>query len=236
MSDQMNTLQAPEQEDEALQQERKQKKKAKIKRILILALAAVVVIGCVFGVYYAAASRGVLKTDNAKVTAKMYPIMGTSSSRLLEWTVATGDLVLRDQVLGWQETLPAIVSPIDGTVVKCDATAGMMAGPATQLAVVADTDHMYIGVNIEETEITKVALGQQAEVTIDAYGSRVFQGTVTEIDTATQTYFTSGLTSFSTSGEYTKVKQLIPIKVTIDNPDGLPLMYGMNCTVTIHLK
>ncbi len=236
MRDQMNALQAPEQEDEALQQELKQKKKAKIKRILITGLAAVVVIGCVFGVYYAAASRGVLKTDNAKVTAKMYPIMGTSTSRLLEWTVEKGDLVVRDQVLGRQETLPAIVSPIDGTVVKCDATAGMTAGPATQLAVVADTDHMYIGVNIEETQITKVAVGQQVDVTIDAYGNRTFQGTVTEIDSTTQTYFSSGLTSFSTSGEYTKVKQLIPIKVTMDNPDGLPLMYGMNCVVTIHLK
>lgn len=236
MSDQNHGLQATEQEGEALGQEQKQQKKAKIKRILILALSAVVVIGCVFGVYYAAASRSVLKTDNAKVTAKMYAIMGTSSSRLLEWTVDKGDLVVRDQVLGRQETLPAIVSPIDGTVVKCDATAGMMAGPSTQLAVVADTEHMYIGVNIEETDILKVAVGQQVDVTIDAYGSRTFKGEVTEIDTATQTYFTSGLTSFSTSGEYTKVKQLIPIKVTIDNPDGLPLMYGMNCFVTIHLK
>jgi len=236
MSDQTNTLQAPDHEDETLQQELKQKKKAKVKRILIIALAAVVVIGCVFGMYFAAASHGVLKTDNAKVTAKMYPIMGTSSSKLLEWTVEKGDLVVQNQVLGRQETLPAIVSPIDGTIVKCDATAGMMAGPSTQLAVVADTDHMYIGVNIEETEIIKIAVGQQVDVTIDAYGSRTFKGTVTEIDTATQTYFSSGLTSFSTSGEYTKVKQLIPIKVTMDNPDGLPLMYGMNCVVTIHLK
>ncbi len=94
---------------------------------------------------------------------------------------------------------------------------------------------MYIGVNIEETDITKVAVGQKVDVTIDAYGGRVFSGKVTEIDSATQTYFTNGLTSFSTSGDYTKVTQLIPVKVVIDNPDELPMLYGMNCEVTIHL-
>lgn len=218
------------------QQAEKNTRLKKVKRILVTAAALIVAVGCVIGVYSVSASNSVLKTDNAKVTAQMYNIMGTSSSKLLEWNIGKGDLVVRDEVLGRQETLPAIVSPIDGTIVKCDATPGMMASPSTQLAVVADTDHMYIGVNIEETEITKIAVGQPVDITIDAYGKKVFSGMVSEIDAATQTYFTSGMTSFSTSGEYTKVKQLIPIKVTIDNPEGLPLMYGMNCFVTIHLQ
>lgn len=233
MSEESTQLQTREIEEQ--QEEDTKVKKKKVGRILISALAVLVVLGGLLAVYAISASRGVLKTDNAKVTAKMYTIMGTSASKLLEWDVEKGDLVVRDQVLGRQETLPAIVSPIDGTVVKCDATAGMMASPTSQLAVVADTDHMYIGVNIEETQITKIAVGQKVDVTIDAYGKKTFAGTVTEIDSATQTYFSSGISSFSTSGEYTKVKQLIPIKIVIDNPEGLPLMYGMNCFVTIHL-
>lgn len=211
-------------------------KKFKLKKSLALVLGVLVVVGCIFGVYYASVSGSMLKTNNAKVTAQMYSIVGTSSSKLIEWTVEKGDLVVRDQVLGRQETLPAIASPISGTVVKCDATTGMMSSPSSQLAVIADTDNMYIGVNIEETEISKVAVGQNVDVTIDAYGNKKFKGKVTEIDTATQTYFSSGLSSFSTSGEYTKVTQLIPVKVVIDNPDGMPMLYGMNCNVTIDIK
>ncbi len=207
----------------------------KAKKILIILLFIVVIGACAGGFYYFSVSANTLKTDNAKVTAKMYTVGGTSSSRLLEWNVAKGDLVVKDQVLGRQETLPNISSPIDGTVVKCDAIAGEPATPATQLAVIADTDDMYIGVNIEETQIAKVAVGQKVDVTIDAYGGKVFSGKVTEIDSATQTYFTNGITSFSTSGDYTKVTQLIPVKVVIDNPDELPMLYGMNCEVTIHL-
>lgn len=207
----------------------------KFKKIIIILLFVAVIGACAGGFYYFSVTANELKTDNAKVTAKMYTVTGTSSSRLLEWNVAKGDLVVKDQVLGRQETLPNISSPIDGTVVKCDAIAGQSAGPATQLAVIADTDDMYIGVNIEETDIAKVAVGQKVDVTIDAYGGKVFSGKVTEIDSATQTYFSNGITSFSTSGDYTKVTQLIPVKVVIDNPDELPMLYGMNCEVTIHL-
>lgn len=205
------------------------------KKIGIILLFVLVIGGCAGAFYYFSVNANLLKTDNAKVTAKMYTVTGTSSSKLLEWDVSKGDFVVKNQVLGRQETLPNITSPINGTVVKSDAIVGQLAGPTTQLAVIADTDDMYIGVNIEETEIAKVAVGQKVDVTIDAYGKRVFSGRVTEIDTATQTYFSNGMTSFSTSGDYTKVKQLIPVKVVIDNPDELPLMYGMNCEVAIHL-
>ena len=73
------------------------------------------------------------------------------------------------------------------------------------------------------------------DVRLDAYPHRTFKGQVTEIDPATQTYFTN-TTSFSTSGTYTKVTQLIPIKVTIENKEDLPLVFGMNATVKVHLK
>lgn len=206
----------------------------KLKKGIIILLFVVVIGGCAGAFYYFSASENTIKTDNAKVTAKMYTVAGTSSSRLLEWNVARGDFVVKNEVLGRQETLPNITSPVDGTVVKCDVVAGQPASPATELAVIAQTDDMYIGVNIEETQIAKVAVGQDVDVTIDAYGGKVFHGKVTEIDSVTQTYFSNGLTSFSTSGDYTKVTQLIPVKVVIDNPDELPLVYGMNCEVTIH--
>ena len=138
-------------------------------------------------------------------------------------------------MLGRQEVLPYITSPITGTVVKNDGAVNQTVSPGTPLAVVADTSNLYVGVNVEETDIMKIHLGQLADVRLDAYPHRTFKGQVTEIDPATQTYFTN-TTSFSTSGTYTKVTQLIPIKVTIENKEDLPLVFGMNATVKVHLK
>lgn len=219
------------------------KKRIKLRSLLLripkkvfYPLVAAIAISLSIAVMYAISSANTFSTDNAKVTAKMYTVNATSSGKLLEWNVATGDMVSQGEMLGRQEVLPGIFSPADGTVIKSDYSAGQSVTPQTALAVIADTDNMYIGVNIEETDIMKIAVGQKVDVRIDAYGNKKFSGTVSEIDSATQTYFSSGLSSFSTSGTYTKVTQLIPVKVTIENPDKLPMVFGMNCEIKIHLN
>ena len=204
-----------------------------LKTKVYIAIAAVIIIGCSAGYYFLSVSMSTLKTDNAKVTAKMYPIAAVSSGKLLEWNARSGDFVQKDEVLGRGEALPYITSPIDGTLVKCDATTGQMEAAGSQLAVVADTGNMYIGVNIEETKLLKIAVGDSVDVKIDAYKGKTFRGRVTEIESTTQTYF-SGSMSFSTSGTYSKVTQLIPVKVEIENPESLPMTFGMNAEVTIH--
>jgi RND family efflux transporter MFP subunit len=211
------------------------KKPGKGKAVLIIILAVLILAGGGFGFYWLDTASRYFQTDNAKVTAKMYTITPATSGKLLEWIVSDGETVTKNQNLGRQEILPYLVSPINGTVVKNNGTAGQIVSPATHLAVIADTDHPYIGVNIEETDITKIKVGQTVDVWIDAYGSKLFNGIISEIDLATQQYF-SGSSSFSTSGTYTKVTQLIPVKVLIENPDNLPMAFGMNATVRVHLK
>lgn len=218
-------------------------KKSKLRELILkipkkirYSLAAIATVAICIAIMFLVVSANTLVTDNAKVTAKMYNLNPASTGKLLEWNVSVGDMVSQGEMLGRQEILPGIFSPADGTVVKSDYKAGQTVSPQNTLAVVADTDNMYIGVNIEETDIMKIALGQKVDVKIDAYGNKKFSGTVSEIDSATQTYFSSGLSSFSTSGTYTKVTQLIPVKITIENPEELPMVFGMNCNVKIHLN
>lgn len=207
----------------------------KSKKIIYSVLIVAVVLACSTGYYFFSKSVNYFTTDNAKVTAKMYSITPVTSGKILEWNVKLGDLVKKDEILGRQEVLPYITSPIDGTVVKNDVIENQTVGPTSQLAVVADTSNMYIGVNIEETNIAKISVGQDVSVKIDAYSGKTFKGKVTEIDNTTQTYF-SGTSSFSTSGTYTKVTQLVPVKVSIENEENLPMTLGMNAEVTIKLK
>ena len=205
------------------------------KKIIYPALILLVIIGCSVGYYFYSANTLYFKTDNAKVTSKMYTITPVTNGKILEWNVDVGDIVKKDQVLGRQEILPYITSPIDGTIIKNDVIENENVSSSSSLAIVADTDNMYIGVNIEETDIRKISVGQDVNITLDAYPNKKFTGKVTEIDNTTQTYF-SGTSSFSTSGTYTKVTQLVPVKVSIENEENLPLTLGMNAVVKIKLK
>lgn len=205
------------------------------KKIIYTALIAFVVISCSIGYYFYSANALYFKTDNAKITSKMYTISPVTNGKILEWNVDVGDVVKKDQVLGRQEILPYITSPIDGTIIKSDVIENENVNAATPLAIVADTNNMYIGVNIEETDIRKISVGQDVKITLDAYPNQKFKGKITEIDNTTQTYF-SGTSSFSTSGTYTKVTQLVPVKVSIENNENLPLTLGMNAVVKIKLK
>ena len=213
----------------------KASRKGRVKTIALIVLAAAILIAGTWSFAAFSESSSTFTTDNAKVTAKMFTISPVTAGKLLEWNVREGDQVNQNQVLGRQEVLPYITSPIHGTVVKSNAVAGQLVSPTVQLAVVADTDNLYIGVNVEETDITRIKIGQPVDVKIDAYPGKTFKGQVTEIDQATQTFFSS-TSSFSTSGTYTKVKQLVPVKVVIENPDSLPLTFGMNATVKIYTK
>ena len=211
-------------------QDKKNRKKFILPILMVLVLAA-----CGAAYYYVSLGNRYFTTDNAKVTAKMYTITPVMSGELLEWHAQEGEKVAKDQILGRQGVLPYIVSPINGTIVKNYGIEGQIVSAAAQLAVVADTDNLYIGVNIEETDIMKIRVGQRVDVKIDAYAGKTFQGSVSEIDRTTQTYFSS-TSSFSTSGTYTKVTQLVPVKVVIANEENLPLTFGMNATVKIHIK
>jgi multidrug resistance efflux pump len=217
------------QPDLAGQKTKRSKKVILLSILLILALVAAGI-----GFYYYNENSKYFATENAKVTAKMYPITPNASGELLEWKVQKGEQVEKNAILGRQAVLPYITSPITGTIVENNGVEGQMVSPTKQLAVVADTHHLYIGVNVEETDIMKIQVGQTVDVKIDAYPGRTFKGVVTEIDRTTQTYF-SNATSFSTSGTYTKVTQLIPVKVVLENEKDLPLTFGMNASVKIHL-
>jgi len=210
-------------------------KKRGLVRILLLLFLLLLAGGGYFGWNYIQDGYNYFSTDNARVTAQMYPVLAPAAGKLLVWDVNVGDRIVADQVLGRTEALPYITAPAGGAIVRNDGVLNQMVGAGTSLAIIADTDNPYIGVNIEETDISKIMVGQIVDISIDAYPKRVLSGRVTEINPATQTYF-SGVSSFSTSGTYTKVTQLIPVKVSLDNPDNLPLMFGMNATVKIHLR
>jgi multidrug resistance efflux pump len=149
--------------------------------------------------------------------------------------VNQGDAVKAGQVLARVANGPYIVSPIDGTVTDVKMQRGDYALASDVVVVVAETSDMYITANVEETNILKIHTGQSVSVSLDAYG-RSFDGHVENVNTVTSTALTGSATSFTTSGTYTKVTQLIPVKIKLDDNVDLANIIGTNATVKIRIK
>jgi HlyD family secretion protein len=80
-----------------------------------------------------------------------------------------------------------IYAPISGRVIALSAkegevvVSGTMNNPASIIATVADLSELLVEVDVDETDIVDVALGQPADVKVDAIPGRVYHGKVVEI-------------------------------------------------------
>ena len=127
-----------------------------------------------------------------------------------------------------------ITSPINGVVAKKFIHAGDYVSPGFPVFSVYDTDNVFVRAQLEETKMKGVKLGQSVDLDVDAF-PRPFTGKVIKIGDATGSQFML-IPRDTTTGEFTKVVQRIPIKIQItDDPDRL-LKPGYSVTVGIKLN
>ncbi|MGB3092784.1 MAG: efflux RND transporter periplasmic adaptor subunit [Candidatus Zixiibacteriota bacterium] len=80
-----------------------------------------------------------------------------------------------------------MTSPMDGIVTSLNAEVGeivmigTMNNPGTVIMTVSDMSEIETEVEVDETDIAQVKLGQETEISIDAYPDTTFKGRVTEI-------------------------------------------------------
>ena len=224
--------------------------------ILVIAIA-VLATGGIVGYYWYQGLRYVA-TDDARVASNVVSVNPEIAGKIIEWRVKEGDMVQKDDVLGRQDLGAALTSgainpqamgsvagvvaekavlraPIAGQVILSTGVVGQMAVPGMSLAVIADTEGLYISANIKEGDIARVKIDQPVSFWIDAFHRRLFHGRVETIGRATSSTF-SLLPSQNGGGNYTKVVQVIPIKVSILDQGDARLMIGMNAYIKIHIN
>ena len=208
----------------------------KITRPMIIAAVIVILLaGLGIAGYFIYEGSFYYQTDNAKVDAIIYQLTANASGQLIRMDVSQGDEVKAGQMLAQVEKGPYVRSPADGTVTDVKMQKGAYANASDVILVVAKTTDMYITANVEETNILKIQMGQSVSVSLDAYG-RSFDGYVEGVNTVTATKLTGSATSFTTSGTYTKVTQLIPVKIKLNDNVDLVDIIGTNATVKIRIK
>src|SRR5712671_2761087 len=107
-----------------------------------------------------------------------------------------------------------------------------LAAAATAFNIVS-TDHVWVQASPKETELTYVKPGQKVTVEVDTYPGQQWIGTVDSISPASASSF-SLLPAENTSGNWVKVVQRIPMRVSVANSPGKPqLRAGMSVELSV---
>lgn len=206
------------------------------KNIILIITAVIIMLGVAGCFAYYFVSSQYFSTDNAKVSGGIYSVTPPMPGKLVKFTANVGDSVKENEIIGRVEGGTYIKSPVNGEVIQSDVTLNQMVGQNSVVAVIADTSDLYIQANIEETDVNKIKVGQSVIVTLDAYPGKNFKAHVSEVDNLTQTALSGNALSFTTSGTYTKVTQLIPIEIKVDDEVELKNIIGTNAYVKIKIK
>ena len=120
-----------------------------------------------------------------------------------------------------------IFAPTDGTILSRPVEVGDVVSPGTPIFVMVDMNRLYVKVYIPEPDIPKIKLGDDADITVDAFRGRTFPARVTKI------YEQAEFTPKNVETKEERVKLVFGVELTFVNPQGI-LKPGMPADGAIH--
>lgn len=124
----------------------------------------------------------------------------------------------------------SVKSPIDGRVLTRTVERGERVEPGTPLFTLVDLDRLYVKIYVPEPSIGKVALGQEARVSVDAYPGRAFPARVSRVSQEAE------FTPKNVETREERVKLVFAVEVALaENPGGV-LKPGMPADAAIRSR
>ena len=91
----------------------------------------------------------------------------------------------------------------------------------------------YVIANFKETQVGKMKPGQRVDLKIDAYPGKKIEGKVESLSGGTGSSF-SLLPADNASGNFVKVVQRVPVRISWSSAPELPMRAGLSADVTVH--
>ncbi|KZE15496.1 HlyD family efflux transporter periplasmic adaptor subunit [Priestia aryabhattai] len=186
------------------------------------------------GGYYYVQKSNYITTDNAKVSGDVYNVVAPAAGKVASWTVEEGNDVSKDAEIAKIQAEKGSVAatvPTDGKIIQTNVKENQMVQAGQQIATEVDMKDLFIVANIKEDQLKDIKEGDDVDVTVDGDSGTKIDGKVEEVGYATNSL--SSLTSNSSSdGNYTKVSQTVPVKISISNYSE-HVLPGMNAEVKI---
>jgi len=128
-----------------------------------------------------------------------------------------------------------VVAPVSDEVNKT-VVVDLNVQPGQQLLTVVPLDEIWITANFKETQLRRMKVGQTVNVKVDSNG-RTYKGHVDSVAGATGPLF-SLLPPENATGNYVKIVQRIPVKITLDPGENKDrqLRPGMNVEPKVYLQ
>lgn len=132
-----------------------------------------------------------------------------------------------------------VIAPCDGVTSRKIVQEGELVMPGRKLFTIVDDADRWITANYRETQCGTMSEGDKAEIKVDAFPGKTFEGEIERLSTATGAMF-SPMAPDNSTGNFVKVEQRIPIKIRFTQNNDAELLKrlsaGMNATVTVKTK
>ncbi|HWE00712.1 MAG TPA: efflux RND transporter periplasmic adaptor subunit, partial [Bryobacteraceae bacterium] len=157
-----------------------------------------------------------VKSSVPGVASGAESLLSSAAERLRQWEIPEREITRLEQTGSAQREME-IDSPASGFITERNALPNMFVQPGTKLYTVADLSTVWVYIQVFQSDIGRVKIGERAPVTVDAWPGRVFAGRVNyiwpQVDEATRT---------------------VKVRLEIPNPD-LKLSLGMFVNATLNL-
>ena len=134
----------------------------------------------------------------------------------------------------------SIYAPMDGVAAKRWVLPGDVVAPGQGIFTVFGTKNIWVTTMLPENELHRIHIGDTAEINVDAFPYATFKGVFYQFGNSTASQF-SLIPPSNASGNFTKVSQRIPLKLTIFKTGGKPegkidLLPGMSVELKVKIK
>lgn len=124
-------------------------------------------------------------------------------------------------------------APISGMVTQADRLkVGQEAITGLPVLTIVATDTTYIEANFKETDLAEMKVGQPAELRFDAYPGLRLKGHVASIGAGTGSEF-AVLPAQNATGNWVKVTQRVPVRISLDQASPRRLIAGLSTRVKV---
>jgi membrane fusion protein (multidrug efflux system) len=130
-----------------------------------------------------------------------------------------------------------IVATQDGVVGLRQVKPGQLVGVGTQITTLTPLPNLWVIANYKETQLTHMAVGQKARITVDTFPGHTLQGHVLAFAPASGAEFAL-LPPDNATGNFTKIVQRVAVKIAIDDADHLAdrLVPGMSVEARVDAR
>jgi membrane fusion protein (multidrug efflux system) len=168
-------------------------------------------------------------------------LLAVSRAQVKSASAATVTSDAQIKVIETQLRNVKLYSPSDGVISRRWLLPGDVIQPSQSVFTITDDKDKWVSAYLEETKIANIHDGQKVRIIIDAFSHVKFYGKVYLVGSSTASVF-SLIPANNASGNFTKVTQRIPIRISIDSADNgrdissFNILSGMSALVKISRK